>query len=446
MKEKLTKNLAMKLLSLFIAALAWIVIINIDDPVITKRLSNVPVEILNEDAIQSLNQVYEVVEGDTVDIRVKGKRSEVTKLKATDLVVNADLENHNDLYVVPILVTCPKYDGIDCQLTGSVQALKITLENIETTQVKITVIQEGEAAKGYHIGSALAKPNMIEVSGGKSLISRISEVRVYLNVNNVSEDFSEKLVPRAFDQDGEELDSERIAFNTSEILVAVQVLETKTVPISLEIVGEPSYGYKYIKNDYDPKQIVIAGRQNVLNGIKSIPISVDIQGKSISIEKAIDLSENIPEAVMIVGDDRVVTLKVSLEKMITTDFKFTTNDIKLNNIPKDMKFNFEDAANRLSVKIMGLEEDLSELKALNLEGFIDLKGLAAGSHSVEINFDLEDKYLVLSKPKIKIQLTDGNEIPASPQTSSEDETTAASETPSSEQRVSDKNTPNPEDE
>ncbi len=48
MKEKLTNNLALKLLSLALAAFLWIlaVVVNLDDPVTSVQFSNVPVEIL----------------------------------------------------------------------------------------------------------------------------------------------------------------------------------------------------------------------------------------------------------------------------------------------------------------------------------------------------------------------------------------------------------------
>lgn len=47
MKEKLTNNLALKLLSLALAAFLWMVVVNLDDPVTSVQFSNVPVEILH---------------------------------------------------------------------------------------------------------------------------------------------------------------------------------------------------------------------------------------------------------------------------------------------------------------------------------------------------------------------------------------------------------------
>ena len=71
------------------------------------------------------------------------------------------------------------------------QVLKVSLEDRASKQVKINVSTEGNPQKGYSIGECIAKPNMIEVSGGESAINQIKTVNVYLNVSNVSDDFTE---------------------------------------------------------------------------------------------------------------------------------------------------------------------------------------------------------------------------------------------------------------
>ena len=40
---------------------------------------------------------------------------------------------------------------------------------------------------------------MIQVTGGKSVVKRISSIKVFLNVEGVSEDFMSRLEPVAYD-------------------------------------------------------------------------------------------------------------------------------------------------------------------------------------------------------------------------------------------------------
>ena len=75
MKNKLMKNLSLKILSVVAAFLFWLVIINVTDPTTVKTFYGIPVQVLNENVITSANQVYEIESGDSVNITVKGKRS-----------------------------------------------------------------------------------------------------------------------------------------------------------------------------------------------------------------------------------------------------------------------------------------------------------------------------------------------------------------------------------
>ena len=71
MLKKLTNNLGLKLLSLLAAAIIWLVVVNIDDPVSTRTYSSIPVEVINEDTITSEGKVYSVLDNsDVINVTV----------------------------------------------------------------------------------------------------------------------------------------------------------------------------------------------------------------------------------------------------------------------------------------------------------------------------------------------------------------------------------------
>ena len=104
MKKKLTSKLMLKIVSVIVAFLFWLVIINITDPTTSKTFYDIPVQILNENVITSANQVYDIVDGDTVKVTVKGKRSFVEKLKESDFTATADLSELSKVNAVSINV------------------------------------------------------------------------------------------------------------------------------------------------------------------------------------------------------------------------------------------------------------------------------------------------------------------------------------------------------
>lgn len=64
------KNLGIKIVSVLLAMIIWMIIINIDDPYKTRTFS-VNVETINESALQSVNKVYEVIDGNTANVKVQ---------------------------------------------------------------------------------------------------------------------------------------------------------------------------------------------------------------------------------------------------------------------------------------------------------------------------------------------------------------------------------------
>ena len=109
MKEKVTHNLGLKLLSVALAALLWLVVINSQDPVETVTFEDVPVTIINEDALTAKDKIPEVVEGDTISVVVEARRSICEKLTRADIIAEADFEKISVTDAVPIDVSVRGY-------------------------------------------------------------------------------------------------------------------------------------------------------------------------------------------------------------------------------------------------------------------------------------------------------------------------------------------------
>ena len=60
MKERLTHNLGLKILSIVLAAFTWFLIMNVADPVVTSTFSNIPVQILNDNVLTNRGYQYTI--------------------------------------------------------------------------------------------------------------------------------------------------------------------------------------------------------------------------------------------------------------------------------------------------------------------------------------------------------------------------------------------------
>jgi len=77
MKEKLTRNLTIKLLSLFCAFFVWLAVVNVANPIKTAT-QEVEVTILNDTVLERANLAYEVVGKETATISYKVRTKDDT--------------------------------------------------------------------------------------------------------------------------------------------------------------------------------------------------------------------------------------------------------------------------------------------------------------------------------------------------------------------------------
>ena len=139
MKSKVMNNFGLKVISLVVAFIVWLVIINTTNPTITKTFTDIPVKVINENVITSLNQVYEVVDGDMVDVVVKGKRSFVEELTNDDFSATADLSKLSTVNTAGIQVKLNKATKENVELDWNNEVLRISLEEKESQQVRVQI-------------------------------------------------------------------------------------------------------------------------------------------------------------------------------------------------------------------------------------------------------------------------------------------------------------------
>lgn len=416
MKSKWTKNLALKLLSVIVAFVIWLVIINITDPTVSKRFSNIPVEILNENVITTMNQVYEVQSGEEVDVIVKAKRSFVEELSEADFRATADLSKLSTVNTAGIEVKLLKATKENVELDWNNEVLRIALEEKESQQFKVQIATEGELADSYVLGEVVTQPNMFEISGGKSKIKRIASIGAVIQLKGQSSDFETDVTPILYDSDRDVIDSSNVTFSTDKIHVKVQVLPSKKIPIYVDVTGNPAEGYRHIQTDYKPESVLVSGLRNNLDKLKSITIPISVEGAKEDVEEEIDLTPYVGDC-KVVDEFSAVSVRCVIEKNGKRTFSFVNSDVNIKNLPGHLNCNYFDENKRQTITILGGEEDLQNVTLSSLGASIDLSGLEAGRHSVEVQFDLPASLKLKSKVRVDVLLTQ-SETPESEPTAS----------------------------
>lgn len=402
MKEKLVNNLWIKILSICLAAFLWVVIVNVDDPVKTRTFTNVPVQVLNANTLTSKHKAFDIISGDTVDFMVSGKRSQLEKLKKTDFLATADLAQLTPPFdTVKINVECTKTQDIQIVM-GKISTMTISLEDIVKESFSIKVDPVGNCAPGYAIGKAEVSPVILEVSGAESLIRKIADIKVTVDINGASSDVTKTVVPKAYNENGVEISSEKLTFSNRQVTAKVTIQNTKSIPVVIETTGNVADGYHFLEAAYEPQEIEVKGARDKLDGISSLPIPIDITGLTADKEYTISIHDMLlPYGVSVVDPElENLVVKVTIQKMGEKTFEINRSDIQVLNLRDGLSTEFLGTNTVYSVTLIGLENQLEGVSVEDLAPAIDLAGVGIGRHKLDLRLTYPEG--ISQKGNIKI--------------------------------------------
>ena len=395
--KTLTNNLGLKILAVIFAFIMWLAVYNIDDPNKTKTFTtNVTVE--NESAIREMNKCYEVINGtNTVSFSVSAKRSVLDKLEDTDFQAVADMNRMvidatGEKASIPIEISC-KRGGSSLKYNGKNKYLQIAVEDLMSRRFMITADTKGEVAQGYALGEVVVtNPNVLNVAGPASIVEKIDKVVATIDVEGMSSNLSDNVIPVLYDAKGEEVDITRLTLSNTTVTISAKILNVKELPLHFGTTGTPYGAYRVVEIDSDPKTVKLKGASNVLNPLTAlaIPDSVlDVTSAKEEVKTTIDITEYLPEGAELVDPkDATVTVTVRIEAYESQNYQIDADNIIINGLDDNYKVVFQ--SNKIPVMINGLRKDLDKLNVESLSPTIDVTGLGEGEHQVTLTLVLDE--------------------------------------------------------
>lgn len=375
MKEKILKNWGLKIMAVLIAFVVWFLVANIEDYSITRTITGIPVEIMNEEAITGQDMVYEIVQGKTVDIKVEGRRSVVEKLTVDDFAATADLSELSITNSVQINVDAANA-AIRKEINISVvdSMMKVEIEERGEQKLPISVVTVGDTQEGYAVVSAAATPNMVTITGAASKVKDIKTVRVEIDVEGLNTSISTRGELILLDADGEVIDTDKITTNISTVGVQVTIQKTKEVPIQILPAGNVAEGYSIAGDiEFQPTTVLIAGDEGRLRSIHEIVIDdIDVTDKNSDFETTVDITNYLPEDVVIADTTQEVAIKINIEKLVEKTMTIRLTDIEFEGQQDGFEYEIDDDEKLFTITVTGLKRDLDTLTVQMLKPSIDV--------------------------------------------------------------------------
>lgn len=412
-KRKLTDNLSLKIMSVAIAIVVWLIVVNIDNPVGTNYYTITDVELINKEYVESSDTIGKMCmpeeNQDSVKVAITASKKVRDRIRLSDITAVADLQQavslDTDPVMVPITVTCLASGVLPSDIKVTPQNLTVNLDEKETQEFVVNVSKgDTKPGKDYEVGSLTASPEKIRITGPKTLVNKIDKVNAAIALDGNTEDYTQEVNLTIYDKNQEalsesEMNSLRIE-NNAKVVVTAKLWKIRTgVKIAAGYVGTPAGGYQVGSVKTVPDTISVAGNTEGLESLSendnmiTIPADrIDISGESKDVERKISLKNLLPDNVKLTSDSSEdVWVTVSILPVGSQEFNLPTKNIEVKNKPDNLQVTFETA--QIALRIKSESEDLEDLNINeDVKAEIDLKDKEAGNYKVPVKLSLPDGY------------------------------------------------------
>lgn len=396
--KKLTNNFGLKILAALSAVILWVVVINIDDPVkVLQYTTSVTYE--NTNYITSQDKYYEVLDGDnTVTFKVSAKRTLQEKMSNSDFTAVADMEKieydeKTGQYRVPVVITTSKYSS-DKVTISSNHYKEVRLEDLGQTRKQILPNTKGTVADGCALGTVeINASNLLKISGPSSIVSRIDTAVATINVDGMSTDVTDSVVPVLYDAEGNVIDTTKLTLSINTVSITAQILNTKDVTLEFLTKGTPAEDYVMTGIVYKPEKVRIKGEAAVLNPINKITIPkevLDLTGASSDIDTVVDISAYLPEGIsLVLNSDAKVNVTVKIEPLETRMYHVPVSNLTFENLREGYTVQFDEET--FDVEIVGAASAMELLEEKDIIGAVDASGTGRGEHRLKVKLHLDEE-------------------------------------------------------
>lgn len=406
MRKKIFRNWGLKLGSLVLAFILWLLVIQFDDPAETKTFRGIPVVLTNTELLDEQNKVYEVLDHtDTVTVSVRAPGSIINNLEPSDIVAIADMSKLTEINTIAISFSVQTADNVE-SIRGNPDVLRLTVEDRKTKWINLHYNIIGEAAEGYMVSNAQLDLTQVEITGPQSVVEQVSDARVDIDVSGATTNLSANVEIQLYDAEGKLLDHGSITKNVNYVRMAVEILATKEVPVVVSTVGTPAEGFLVTGEILrDPETIMIAGTPAALANISRIVIpaeKIDITGTSSDVVTIVNIRDILSENNVRLADTSFsgnVTVTVFIEPEEEKTLEIMPENITIHNTLAGISAELAETDGSFMLTISGLKSAISEVTAAALNARVDLAAwmeeheldeLTPGVYRVPVTFTLPD--------------------------------------------------------
>ncbi|MDR2519799.1 MAG: hypothetical protein LBC69_01910 [Eubacteriaceae bacterium] len=390
-----------KIIRLFVsfglAVMLWIVAMSDSNPVVRKKYNDIPLTVLGAEALNAGGLTFEPLPAD-VDVQLRGQNSAMGAISRDSITAFVDLggiEQAGNYSLDVKLGNIPQNVTVSSMVPDKVS---VAVSEIKAKSMNFTLLNDGALSTGYELLSRKYEARPVEVSGSETTLSSVVKVEGRLDLANRNDDFYAQVVLEALDASGKKVANATLAPST--ISVSVGVGKSKTVSLSIKPKGACASGYFAKSVEALPKEVVIAAKEGLLEGITELLLEpVDLSGRFESFTSTGALV--LPNGVSLLTKTPI-TVRVEIVHIDLREFSYES--VQIRNTPPSLKVQpYEPGL--INLTLITEPGGFDEFLQSDVTIFVDLAGLGIGEHNVKLEYELPKGISVKDTNRDEITVT-----------------------------------------
>ena len=378
--HKLRKSFPTFLTALILAITVWIIAVTANDPAENRSYPrSVEIEVVGQDT----NLVMTSNLPTNLSIILNTPQSVWETILSAQSPVRA---------IVDLSGLTAGTHQVDLQVQVSVRPVKIvsysprsisvTLENLSSKVVPLTLDVRGDPAIGYQAADPELDIEQITVTGPVSQVDKVAEVRATLDITQAYEDISRILQVEALDQNEVVVENVTLTPSRVEVLQSIdQRYGYRNVIVSVDVQGEVANGYRLTNLSVFPLAVTVySSNPQIVNELPGYVLTRPLNLNGIKDDVDITLQLDLPDGVLVVGDQSTVLVRLSVAA-VQSSMPVANIPIEVIGLPDTLSA--ELVQEMVSVIISGPLPILDTISAEDIRVYLDLTDYQVGTYQLE---------------------------------------------------------------
>ena len=377
------------LLSILVAFGIWSYVVTVVSPEFEATFYNIPVVLSNEQVMMDKGLMIVSDEVPVVTLQLRGNRSDLNKLKNSDITVVADLSKINSagLQMLKYDVSFGGFGNSFEIVNGTPARIGLEIAEWDTKEVPVNVIYSGTLDTNYiaYKDSVVMDYNTVAITGPKAVVDQISQAVVDVNLDNQKQTINRSYTYTLCDKDGQPVDASAITTNVAQVQFSLKIQRVQEIQLLLNVTyggGANAGNTQIVMSD---QSIKVSAPESVLESLGTSLTIGSVNLADLDGDTVLTFPVTLLEGVENLSGINEVTVDISFPGLATKTIN--VSKIFVNGLPSNMQYQLD--TKMVPVTVRGPEELVESIAAEHVYLLVNLDEAIAGEnlYKAQVMFD-----------------------------------------------------------